>query len=620
VAAGCATCLFTGALALVFGAGCSTALPAGTEPDLPVVNVDLAADNDLASCHNDCPAEGMSMCTTDGKRQLCMKDGACLVWGPAADCDAGNLCCNGQCVPSDAENCFACGTVCSGATPVCSPTLMGCTCTALSCATTHQDCDANQGACVSCVAPPVPETRSDFYVDSRAQVAATGSLGCPFSTVGGALSPAGASQATTRTVHVAAGIYANEVFPLVVRNGVSVVGESAATTILQGEGKLDHSAAGGALNGTGYYATVLAGDASQVNALSNLTLRPAASPSPVPSHFGVFCDQGNTPQTIANPPSPSPSPNTLLSNLTLTGYDYGLIVTNSTVPSATGCDVRMVSSTLTSNNVGAWVVGCGTGGPGSIVAATVGDLGSATGNNFKSNSNAGHGGYGLIVWDCSSPVGISNNTFDGDDSGIALAQHGRLDPGILVPGYITVENNVFKNLYNFGLDMGAAVLVERLIGNSFTNITNAGSTGTGIILENSSGGAGNYRPQIKRARNNQIIGNDVGMIVRGGTPIAPDPSGFDTDFGTDADPGNNLFRCNSSTGAIGYDLQVASMATGGGTLRFAGNQWDHAPPSAASGSGANGTDVIITAPSNPPTMLLDNPAVSTATCPAGRSP
>jgi hypothetical protein len=540
--------------------------------------------------------------------------GGCLVWNSAADCAPGSMCCNDSCVPIDESNCFACGTSCGGDTPVCSTTMQRCVCTAAACAPSHHDCDPNLGKCVACIDPPIPESRSDIYVDGAAVLAGTGSLGCPYGSIGQGLLEAGASTAATRTVHLAAGTYSSENFPLTIRSNITLAGAGAANTIIQGTGAIDHSMAGGALN-VSTFATIVLGGANTSSNLRDLTVR-MPSPGPTSNHYGILCDQGNAWPTITNPPSPSPSPNATLSGVTIgPGFDYGIAVTNTTIPSPSGCNLRLEKSTVSGNYNGMWIVGCGTGGPGGIVSAQI------DGNQIVNNTS----GYGTNVWDCSSPVAISNNTYDGEAGGIALAQHPRLDSGIPVPGYITVENNSFQNLTSAGLVMGAAVLVERLTSNSFTNIStpaSAGYPGIAVVLDNSSGSSGNYRPQIKKARKNSFIGNDIAVVFRGAVPIAPDPNGYDTDFGSDADPGNNIFRCNSApTGSslIGYDVLVQANSAGG-ILSFAGNQWDSASVRLTSAtSAANGYEILESG-SSAPIVNVDNAAAATAICPATRTP
>jgi hypothetical protein len=403
---------------------------------------------------------------------------------------------------------------------------------------------------------------------------------------------------------------------MVVRSGISLDGAGAATTIIEGKGALDHTTSGGALSYANLFATVLLGDAAQPTNLSNLTVR-APSPVPVASYYGVLCDRGNAATTITNPPATSPAPNATLSGVTVgPGFDYGIAVTNSSLPAASACNLKLTASTVKGNNNGIWVVGCGTGaGPAGIVAAQIGGAGSE-GNQIIDNS-----GYGLIVWDCSSPVRITGNVFDNDSVGVALAQHPRIDASIPVPGYLTADGNTFRNLTSTGIVMGASVILERLLSNTFTNITNPNGTAMAIVVDsNSAPGPNYYRPQIKLARSNNFLGNDGAIELRGTTPIANDPDGLDTNFGTVGDPGNNVFRCNAPLTGSGYDIEVFS-GNAGGSLRFAGNQWDSAPPRVALvGSAVNGTELVFSGPTPSPTPILDNATVSTAACPAGRSP
>ena len=599
---------------------CSQPLPPGRQADLSVASQPDSEAPDLGpSCQSECPTENATRCTSGGQEQTCLMKNGCLVWDTASDCAPGSLCCNDTCVTIDENNCFGCGTVCTGATPVCSSTLERCACTATACAPSRHDCDANLGVCVACIDPPIPESRSDIYVDGAAVISGTGSLGCPYGSIGQGLLEAGASSAPVRTVHLAAGTYSAENFPLTVRSGVSLAGAGASATIIQGTGALDHSLAGGALN-VSTFATIVLGDEAGSTNLRDLTVR-MPSAAPAANHYGVLCDRGNTPQTITNPPATMPAPNATLSGVTVgPGFDYGIAVTNTTIPSPSACNLRLEKSSVSGNFNGIWVVGCGTGGPGGIVSAQI------DGNQLTNNGKPSNDGYGVVVWDCSSPVAVSNNTFDGDNGGLALAQHPRLDSGIPVPGFITIENNTFKNLTNVGIVMGAAVILERLTSNSFTNISTSivGYPGIAVVLDGSGGGANNYRPQIKKARKNSFIGNDLGVVFRGSTPIAPDPDGYDTDFGSDADPGNNIFRCNSTpsgSSLIGYDVLVQTTSVNGGGLGFAGNQWDSAGPRVtAAVSAANGYEVLESGASPVPPINLDNSTASTAMCPAGRTP
>jgi len=95
--------------------------------------------------------------------------------------------------------------------------------------------------------------------------------------------------------------------------------------------------------------------------------------------------------------------------------------------------------------------------------------------------------------------------------------------------------------------------------------------------------------QIKKARNNQIIGNELGLVITGGTL-----GSRILDFGTAVDPGLNTFSCNSSTtGGNGYDVLLnLDGAAAPSVFPARQNAWDHIAPTMA-GTG-NGTDVVNT--------------------------
>jgi hypothetical protein len=240
------------------------------------------------------------------------------------------------------------------------------------------------------------------------------------------------------------------------------------------------------------------------------------------------------------------------------------------------------------------------------------------GNTFVNIKNSGNNASSITLWDCSSPDYIQGNTFDGDDIAVVIAKHVQTD-------VVTVENDTFKNLTNFGIDMSPLGGLDRLIGNTFTNISapsSVGYRGVALIIGESNTTGAN-RPQIKKARTNSFIGNDVAIEWRGSAVFSNDTAL--TDFGTPTDAGKNVFRCNSTgTGSalVGYDLLIAQQATAGQAVpSFAGNQWDHSSPTTATAaSAANGTDVLYTQTTNTPAFDLSGATVSTAACPTGRTP
>jgi hypothetical protein len=600
---------------LAFGQGTAT-LKSGATVTL---TVDLGANNvpstDMAMCSSPCPTLGATQCMGT-QVQTCMMIDGCQSWSPAADCGANMLCCADACVAADVNNCYACGTTCSGSTPACLSTPKMCGCSVGVCAASSMGCDTSTGGCVACTA--LPANSADFYVDATSFAAATGTAPCPFKTITAALTAANASTAANKVIHIAAGTYtAGETFPLVVRKGISFSGAGASTTIIKGTGALDHSVAGGSINGTTYNVTILTGDQTGTSTFSGLTITNALTASTA-GYLGVFCDQGNAANTqAAAPPNPLPTPTTVLSNVIIgPNYDFGVIAATTTAPaSLLGCNIKIVGSTINGNNNGMWIVGCGSGTGKISCAGQIGDGTAAGGNSFTNNKNAG-GGVGVIGWDCVSPLTFDNNTFDGDDNGVSVTNHsgpGGGDATLPQPDVYEVRNNTFKNITGVGFGADRGVVIDQLIGNSFTNIS-TGSTGTtnavGLLFSTSNS-------QVTKARNNSFIGNDIGVEAQASAFVAGTRPNFD--WGTAADAGNNTFACNSSghTGGVGGDV-VISVATGSTvTLPMRGNKWDHAPPN-TSATASNGLDLLNMSGAVPPTVDTTGGIVANVTCPAGR--
>jgi hypothetical protein len=125
---------------------------------------------------------------------------------------------------------------------------------------------------------------------------------------------------------------------------------------------------------------------------------------------------------------------------------------------------------------------------------------------------------------------------------------------------------------------------------------------------------------VEKIRRNEFVGNDTAIEAHfsasAGTPA---------DFGAVADPGNNVFRCNSAREGNGGDVLIAGDAgdpelTWAGTLSFAGNAWDHLPPTLLTvDPPPNGIDISLR---YAPHIDIDrqNGALSTVGCPSGRVP
>ncbi len=577
---------------------------------------------DLSSCKADCASEGATQCTSDGLQQTCTSVAGCLQWSTPLACDANQLCCSGLCVPADEQNCWACGITCGGTTPSCSANSKRCVCTPEACAPTQHDCDPNFGICVACESPPVPETRSDFYVDGKAVASPTGSLGCPYPTIGAALAPAGSSSAAMKTVHIAAGTYgANEVFPIIVRNGISLAGAGASTTTIQGQGSFNAHAEFSQLDYT-VQTTILIGSdgagAAPAQTLSGVTLIP--SPAPPANSYGVICDRGNAvPRTS---PSPSPAPNVTLKGLTIgPGFSIGVIDTNSH-PSAgaeSACNLLVVGSTFTGLRVGIWALGAGLNNLNDSshdVALQVGD-GSATGANHFTNihdpngtgypfGGGANGALGVNAWDGVSPCILWGNTFDSSDAGVSFSEHPN-------DHLLRMVGNTLSGLGNYGVIIGNSAVLDMFSGNVISGVGGGPGTLSGfghcaLCMGSNTNQTGST---MRKARNNQLVGNEVGVEVSGNGITAARTM----DFGTAADPGGNTFSCNSNgtNGAdVYFHLSSASDAT---VLQMVGNSWDHAVPSTTS---ADGSDILVTAPV--PTFATSPTAAVAAACTGGHSP
>ena len=336
--------------------------------------------------------------------------------------------------------------------------------------------------------------------------------------------------------------------------------------------------------------------------------------APTANYLGVYCDQGNAANTqAAPPPATLPTATTVLSGVTIgPNYDYGIIAGTTTSPAALlGCNIKITGSTVNGNNNGMWIVGCGTGLGKISCAGQLGD-GTAAGGNTFSNNKSGGSGLSVKAWDCVSPLSFDNNTFDSDDNGVFITNHsgpGGGDSSLPQPDVYEVRNNTFKNLTGTGLTVDRGAIIDQLTGNTFTGISTGatGSTnGIGIAFTTSNSG-------VNHARSNSFIGNDVGIQVEANAFVATTRTNFD--WGTAADPGNNVFACNSSAhaGGMGGDFLFEMAAGSTITLPMRTNKWDHAPPT-SSATLADGLDIHTL---NSVTLDTTGAALANVTCPAG---
>ncbi len=119
------------------------------------------------------------------------------------------------------------------------------------------------------------------------------------------------------------------------------------------------------------------------------------------------------------------------------------------------------------------------------------------------------------------------------------------------------------------------------------------------------------------ARGNSITGNDIGVRISQDAALKAE-----LDFGTDANPGLNVIRCNSVDSAqqgAGFDLGFEGPYLTDDLVHFAGNTWDHAAPTMVDASDwPNGTD--IARPAAIPAIHTAGAVSGSGACPAGYVP
>lgn len=464
---------------------------------------------------------------------------------------------------------------------------------------------------------PLGLDASDFYVDAAAGEARTGTQACPLRTISAALAAAASSRAARRTVHVAAGRYdaaLGEVFPLVVR-GVALEGAGHERTVISGAGGVALARFGGALRDP-VRATLLVGHPTAETSIVGLTLAPGPVPLSDTPPDGIVCNAGNA-AWIADPVA---EPNTIVRQVSLADFNRGLIVTTSADPSPrSGCNLRLLGATIQHTTLGAWLVGCGTGLSPSVswpVAAKLGDGTSAGTNRFLSMTGA----YNAAIqpWDCTSSLEVKGNEFRGGEFGVQIFEHAITDAPVY-PGRFVIQGNSFREFTRAGVSAVIAAVIDRLEDNVFEGNTGKVEAAAGLLL---GGGAEPFFAHVKRARRNRFVGNDIAVLLTGG-PLSPDARVPTTNFGDPGDPGANVFRCNGArSGATFTGADVFVDATGTiPALGFAGNAWDHAAPTGASGaSPPNGTDVWTRPTSGAIALDTRGATLSTEACPQGRTP
>ncbi|HEX3474811.1 MAG TPA: protein kinase [Kofleriaceae bacterium] len=478
------------------------------------------------------------------------------------------------------------------------------------------DASAGTPAAASLREPAGP--RSEFFVDARARGPATGDRDRPYPSITAAIAAADRSPAASKTIHIAAGTYdtGRERFPLELRHGVSLIGEAALTTAIRGVGRIDH-AAGGTAFGEPIWLTLLVGDPDATQTIRGISLDPGTVEH---QSWGIYCDQGN-----AYPASSAGrTPNLVIDQIAAARFDHSIVIGTSDRPAPSGCNAVVTRSRIASKSIGVFIAGAGFGSNAeNRVSARIGGDTAADGNQLIGNrdpertgSQWRHQATAITVYDSSSPVVIRHNTFSDNDVGIALNNFQN-------DAESAVDDNTFTGMTAAAVMLQANYHLQSLTGNRFTgNNAAPGNTqpscGDRLVLATAiciqGYGTRPPGPQIVRARDNVFAGNDVGVYVEGTAFAAP--RAFD--FGTAADPGRNRFECNSSERAEpGYDVWF-NVRGAAATIPFAGNAWDHAPPTRGGPGAHDGTDAVVT-PGGPRLDLTGATAYSRA-CLAPHNP
>ncbi len=340
-----------------------------------------------------------------------------------------------------------------------------------------------------------------------------------------------------------------------------------------------------------------------------MTVTRAQTPGDMNVFFGVFCDRGNAPQSG----TAFVAPNTRLSALEIgPGYHTGVVVTNS---ATSGCNLSLTGSTINGNGRGAWVLGCGLWGisDAPLVAAVIGDGtpngGNTFSNTYGSSDDTQDAGYCLDMFDCTQSLIIRGNTFS--NAGLGVTAVNRQQPFVT----LTMDDNLFEALETSGASFSHGVQINELNGNTFTNAAGFLMTAQGYpsLDPQPAGLVLHDQVSVMKARDNQFLGNNTGVFIDGD---GLGEGGRTIDFGTADDNGNNVFRCNSGIeNPSGFDVWL-QLAGGSDPVPFAGNQWDHAPPTTGSANAADGTDLV-----NMSTTLAEVVtapyALATVACPPG---
>ncbi len=449
-------------------------------------------------------------------------------------------------------------------------------------------------------APPLPCSQppdADRFVDLAAAPHGNGSAGCPFQTVTAAIASA---NATTRTVHVAAGTYDaahGEVFPLTLAGLLSLDGAGAKLTVITGSGDLSSSVT----QSGRVHVTVAAGDLLGTNTISHVTLLPDNGQQPTTDYVGVLCQSGtpNAPSVRVDGATVGPRYEDAILGIETNGH---------------GCNLTITGSTVTGNVRGIWMSANPSANCETVDYLQAGDGTAAGTNQFLDNDVDPSSSFGILVWDCAYTV-VNGNVFDGNLAALRIEQ---ADAGAPGKAHV-VTNNVFRGQLRDGIELTKGGAIELLQGNQFLQNTSPVpdvAPAAGLLLNDWS--------QVRKARGNQFVGNDYGVLFAGEAFTGRRPQ-ID-DFGLSGDDGGNVFSCNSlplgTDGSGGYDFAIANASGMSGTVSLYGNQWDHAPPlTPATGDAPTWSDLYVSTQGVTVEGTNTGSKVGPqATCPSDRTP
>jgi hypothetical protein len=465
-------------------------------------------------------------------------------------------------------------------------------------------------ACAPCPPSPVPEARSDLYVKAGFS-GGNGDPGCPLGTVTAGLAAATATSATSPTVHVGAGSYsAGESFPLVIRNGISLVGDGLSSTFIKGSGNwVGDSYPFNQM--ASYSVTIVIGSDSRpspsptvTNRLKGVTVQPGGITMPTSYYYGVMCDRGNA---VGGTVAMTPAANVIVDSCQVgPNFDTAVVVTDSQTPAVTGCNLQLLNSLVTGGFAGVFSAGCP-----APVNVQLGDGTSANANLFSNLRNDLLDGDALSTWDCSYHIEVLNNTFRDSDGGMQFTM------SATYPAVINIRDNVFTALSSYGVVAAGPAHITDFLHNRFTGI--GGAAGFPVPFHHCALCLGG-RAGVEQGLLNQFIGNEVGVEIIGNGVTQTVAQYRKIDFGHTGELGNNIFSCNSnSSGNPGHDFWVHDLTSPSTDwIWLQGNMWDHAEPTT---DASDGSDLPTPSPTPaPPVLELGNEQPPAAACTSGKMP